>query len=55
MDVHCLAANDIKAALDTFWWNCAAHALEQKDLRESVEAESDMYRNTGKPVSGSGL
>lgn len=39
MDAHGLAADDIKAALDTFWRDRAAHAPEQKDMRESVKAE----------------
>jgi hypothetical protein len=41
MDVHGLATDDIKAALDSFWMDRAAHAPEQKDLRESVKAEKE--------------
>ena len=45
MDIDGLAADDINAALDTFWRDRAAHAPEQKALRESVKAEKQYVQD----------
>jgi hypothetical protein len=45
VDVHGLTTDDIKAALDSFWLDRAAHAPERKDLLESVEAEKEYFQD----------
>ena len=43
-DSRGLNAGDINVALDTFWLKRAAHAPEQKALRESLKAEEQYIR-----------